>query len=150
MIRTGTIFVFYIFWFLLWSTGAVSSDGSPPVYFRKNGGVFASIGAFLPERLESTEMLRWRTPLDSGHSSPIVCNGKIFLTTFNRSSEELATLALDAETGEVQWKRTAPTNEIEAYNYPTGNAAQATPACDGERLYVFFGSCGLLCYDLEG
>ena len=26
----------------------------------------------------------------------------------------------------------------------------ATPASDGERLFIFFGSYGLICYDLEG
>ena len=31
-----------------------------------------------------------------------------------------------------------------------GSPAAATPACDGERVFVFFGSCGLICYDLEG
>ena len=32
----------------------------------------------------------------------------------------------------------------------TRSPAAATPACDGERVYVFFGSYGLLCYDLAG
>jgi outer membrane protein assembly factor BamB len=31
-----------------------------------------------------------------------------------------------------------------------GSPATATPACDGERLYAFFGSYGLLCFNLEG
>ena len=28
--------------------------------------------------------------------------------------------------------------------------ATPTPACDGERVYVYFGSFGPLCYDVDG
>ena len=31
-----------------------------------------------------------------------------------------------------------------------GNAATATPAVDGERVYVYFGSYGVIAYDLKG
>jgi outer membrane protein assembly factor BamB len=31
-----------------------------------------------------------------------------------------------------------------------GNPATATPASDGKRVFAFFGSYGLLCYDLDG
>jgi outer membrane protein assembly factor BamB len=39
---------------------------------------------------------------------------------------------------------------IEPFHRQTGNPAAPTPATDGERLYVFFGSYGLICYDLAG
>jgi hypothetical protein len=31
-----------------------------------------------------------------------------------------------------------------------GNAATATPAVDGERVYAYFGSYGVIAYDLKG
>jgi outer membrane protein assembly factor BamB len=34
--------------------------------------------------------------------------------------------------------------------HKVGSPASATPACDGERVYAFFGSFGLLCYQLDG
>ena len=128
----------------------VPNEENSPVYFRCDGGVAGPETGPLPEQLDSPEVLRWRTELDSGHSTPVVCNNRIFLTTFNERKEELATLALSVESGEILWKRIAPTSNIEEFNRSTGNAAQATPACDDERLYVFFGSYGLICYDLEG
>ncbi len=147
-IRKGIILA--VAWLIISGGAAVSADRNQPVYFRSDGGVAAPESGPVPDRLDSPDALRWRIPLDSGHSSPIVCKNRIFLTTFNASREELATLALDFETGRILWKQIAPASGIEEYNRTTGNAAQATPACDGSRVYVFFGSYGLLCYDLDG
>lgn len=119
-------------------------------YFRSHGGVADPEAVSLPERLDSPDGLRWRTALDSGHSTPIACKNRIFLTTYDRATEELATLALAADTGRILWKRIAPAAGIEEYSRDTGSAAQATPACDDGRVYVFFGSYGLICYDHQG
>ncbi len=132
-----------------WAFVAGSALASASVYFRSDGGVAVGAGK-LPDRLEGAEALRWRVPLDSGHSSPVLWGETIYLTTYRASEAELATLALDAKTGAVLWKQAAPVQRIEAYHRATGNPAAATPACDGERLFVFFGSYGLICYDLEG
>ncbi len=119
-------------------------------YFRRDGGVASIEAGSLPERLDSPGALRWRTAIDSGHSTPIACSGRIYLTTYNTKNEELATLALAADTGRILWKRIAPAVGIEEYSRDTGSAAQATPACDDERVYVFFGSYGLISYDRQG
>jgi outer membrane protein assembly factor BamB len=71
------------------------------------------------------------------------------LTTFNDAEKELATVALDRRTGEIKWRRVAPTRQIEPY-HTVGSPASATPAWNGEQLFVFFGSYGLLAYDAEG
>src|SRR5262249_55434260 len=76
-------------------------------------------------------------------------NGKIFLTTWSPQSRELATVALDEATGKVLWRNPIVPERVEQVN-PSGNPATPTPACDGKRLYVFFGSFGMLCYDLDG
>ncbi len=119
-------------------------------YFRSNLGVAPAAASPLPDRFDSPRSLLWRTPIDSGQSTPIIAGGKIFLTTYREESKELATLALDQKSGEVLWKRPVPVTRIETFHAQTGNAAVATPACDGQRLYVFFGSYGLICYDLAG
>jgi len=137
-------------WLLIPGYVTVSSEEERPVYFRSDGGVAGAGSGSFPDRLDSPDILRWRTPLDSGHSTPTVCKNRIFLTTFNATREELATVALSVDSGEVIWKRVVPSTRIEDFKYQTGSAAQATPACDGSRVYVFFGSYGLICYDLEG
>ena len=117
-------------------------------YFRSDGGVTKSAEPF-PSDLDAPEALRWRVSLDSGHSSPVLRSGKIYLTTWRSESRELATVALDEATGKVLWRNPIVPERVEQVN-PSGNPATASPACDGQRLYVFFGSYGMLCYDLEG
>jgi outer membrane protein assembly factor BamB len=136
---------------LIAAVAAVSvEEESPLIYFRWDGGVAGKEAGSLPENLDSPNVLRWRTPIDSGHSTPISCGGRIFLTTYGTRTNELATLAIAIDTGKVLWKQIARATSIEEYNQMTGSPAQATPACDGQRLYVFFGSYGLICYDLQG
>ncbi len=135
---------------LLPITLVLTLHGAADRYFRHDGGVAGSEVDPLPEALEPARNLRWRAPLDSGHSSPILYGAKVFLTTYRPADEELAVVALDRATGRQLWKRGVPTDRIEAVHLQMGNPASSTPACDGQRLYVFFGSYGLLCYDLEG
>ncbi|MBN2321520.1 MAG: PQQ-binding-like beta-propeller repeat protein [Acidobacteria bacterium] len=145
-----TAILLSVAWLLIPGDAAVLIAEENPYYFRSDGGVVSLEAGSLPERLSSSEGLRWRTAIDSGHSTPAFCSGRIFLTTYNTASEELATMALAADTGRILWKRIAPASGIEEYSRDTGSAAQATPACDEERIYVFFGSYGLICYDHRG
>lgn len=120
-----------------------------PIYFRSDFGVPRDAGSKLPVDLNDTNVLVWRTPLDSGHSTPIHHGGQIFLTTSQVKDNRMATVAVDAATGHVLWAEPVEVPKIEEYHPEEGNAAMATPATDGERLYAFFGSYGLICYDLK-
>lgn len=122
---------------------ALAGDGS--VYFRSDGGVANQEGK-LPERFDTPV---WKTDLGSGHSTPVLAKGKIFLTCYEAESNELATVALEEKTGKVLWKQPAPASRIESV-HRVGSPAAATPACDGRNVYVFFGSYGLICYDVQG
>ncbi len=120
----------------------------PTVYFRSDGG-HASEGATLPSDLTAVANQRWRRPVEPGHSTPCLYGDRLFLTTFRREEERLSTVAVDRHTGHVLWEQTAPRREIEPH-HQVGSPAVASPACDGECVYVFFGSFGLLAYDLSG
>lgn len=124
------------------------ADGPPPTYFRSDAGAPAKAGT-LPADLAKPEALVWRVDIDEGHSTPIIQAGKIFLTTYRPDSRELATVALDAVTARMLWRSPVLPTTIEQ-THPIGSPATATPACDGRRLFSFFGSAGLFCYDLEG
>ncbi len=138
---------FAIAWLARNSQNLQAAD-SPFTYFRSDAGLQAGAGP-LPSRLDVPEALSWRVSLDSGHSTPVLRAGKIFLTTYRADSKELAIVALDEKTGRQLWRSPIAPEQVEQ-THPIGNPATATPACDGERLFVFFGSAGLFCYDLEG
>jgi len=81
-------------------------------------------------------------------SSPIVVGDKLFLTAFE--NDKLHTIAYSRADGKELWRKQAPAKKIESYLKTEGSPATGTPASDGERLVVYFGSCGLICYDLAG
>src|SRR3989442_196243 len=94
---------------ILCSTLAALVAAAEPAfkYFRSDSGV-AATSARLPDELNAASALHWRVPMDAGQSTPIICNGKIFLTTWNGGAQQLATVALDQQTGKVLWKQLAP------------------------------------------
>jgi outer membrane protein assembly factor BamB len=106
-------------------------EGKPPVTFGPDHNVL------------------WKTAVGPGLSSPIVWEGRIFLTEFDRANNRLTTLGIDRRTGKVLWRQTVAPERIEKV-HDISSPAGATPATDGERVYIYFGSYGLVAYDLDG
>jgi outer membrane protein assembly factor BamB len=106
-------------------------EGKPPVHFGPDQNVL------------------WKTAVASGLSSPILWGQRVFLTEFDPTSQKLATLGIDRRTGKILWRRAVAAERIEKV-HELSSPASATPATDGERVYVYFGSYGLVCYDLDG
>jgi outer membrane protein assembly factor BamB len=111
------------------SDGLGIGTGKPPVEFG-------------PEK-----NLLWKIDAPRGHSSPCVVGNKIFLTGLDET--KLVTLCLDRRTGRELWRAVAPAEKIEP-THRIASAASPTPCSDGERVYVYFGSYGLLAYGLDG
>jgi outer membrane protein assembly factor BamB len=105
--------------------------GKPPVHFGPEQNVL------------------WKSALGSGISSPIIWDGRVFLAEFDPSGPSLATVCIDRRTGKNLWRRAVVPEKIEEVHELSSPAA-ATPATDGERVYVYFGSYGLVCYDMDG
>lgn len=102
-----------------------------------------------PVDLESDDHVLWKIPVISGASSPCIWEDYIFLTGFDKEMQQLQVLCYNRLNGEMIWNRIVPAREIERY-HASGNPADATAVTDGERVYVHFGSYGLLCYDFDG
>ena len=102
-----------------------------------------------PVDLVSGENLVWKTPIISGVSSPCIWGDRIFLTGFDNENKQLQVMCYERSNGKLIWNRIVPAKEIELYHV-TASPADATTATDGERIYVHFGSYGLLCYDFAG
>jgi outer membrane protein assembly factor BamB len=101
----------------------------------------------LPVELGPAKNAIWKTALPPGHSSPVVSANRIFLTAVRDNS--LVTIALDRSTGKIVWEAEAPCRQKEVI-HRIGSYAQPSPATDGEVVVSFFGSSGLLCYDMHG
>lgn len=101
-----------------------------------------------PLQFGLTKNVKWSVPVPSGASSPMIVGDKLFLTAFEDG--KLYTIAYSTADGKELWRREAPAKKIEPFMKVEGSPAASTPASDGERVVTYFGSCGLICYDLAG
>jgi outer membrane protein assembly factor BamB len=101
----------------------------------------------LPDRFGPTTNVIWKTELPAGHSSPILSEGRIFLTAVDGDS--LVTMALDRATGEIRWRQAAPRPREEPLD-SRNNPAAPSPVISGEAIFVFFADFGLVSYDHDG
>src|SRR5688572_11207074 len=134
----------------------------------------------VPIHWSPTENVAWRTEIAGrGHSSPVVWNDLVFLTTaiegevvpgarapthFRKGHENwvhpdsvgadrrhrLEVIAIDAKTGAVRWSRTAYEGLVYDDRHREGSYASPTCATDGETLIAYFGSEGVFAYDFDG
>jgi outer membrane protein assembly factor BamB len=117
--------------------------------------------------------IRWKSDLAGrGHSTPIVWENRIFLTTaipFGAAlpprystapgahdnvpvthRQRFVVLCLDRASGRVLWQRTVREALPFDGHHNTGSFASSSAVTDGRRVYAFFGSHGLYCLDFAG
>jgi outer membrane protein assembly factor BamB len=111
--------------------GVASSNQNPPVTFSKDQNVI------------------WKLALPEGHSSPCIWGDNIFLTGFDQDGKKLKMFCIDRQKGNIRWEKDITVENFEEV-HPVSNPATATPATDGERVYFYFSSYGLVCYDFNG
>jgi outer membrane protein assembly factor BamB len=128
-------------------TSACALCGANWPQFRGPAGLGVGEGSPPPAHFGPNSNVLWRTALPSGNSSPVVWGDKIFLTGFDK--QKLETVCLDRRDGKILWSSAAPATKFEP-THRLGNPATPTPATEGERVYVFYGSFGLLAYDFAG
>ncbi len=91
--------------------------------------------------------LAWKVPMVSGHSSPCIHGDRLLLT--GRVEDRLQILCLDRKSGKSLWTREVEPDRMEK-GTSLSNPAASTACTDGKRFYVYFGSFGVLAFDLEG
>lgn len=106
-------------------------------------------GASVPVEFGPGKNELWSTPLAAGHSSPCIVGDSIFLTTFDKERRQLGVVCLARASGEIRWQRAVPVRAFEK-GHPSFNPASSSPASDGERVVAYFGSYGLVCFDMQG
>jgi outer membrane protein assembly factor BamB len=132
----------------LWTTMGRAGEGPAWPQFRGPNGSGVADGQKPPVEFGPTKNLKWKVPAPGGLSSPIIAGDKLVITAFEGG--KLYTVAYDRASGKEAWRREAPAKKIEGYFKKGGSPAASTPATDGERIFAFFGSCGVICYDLAG
>jgi outer membrane protein assembly factor BamB len=113
----------------------------------------------VPVRWSNSQNVKWKAALPGpGHSSPVIFGNRVFLTAYRPDRSitrffsnrgQLVVMALDEATGKTIWEKDVPVSGIEEL-HSTNAPASPTPVTDGRSLYVYFGSKGLLAFDLNG
>ncbi|MEM8677756.1 MAG: PQQ-binding-like beta-propeller repeat protein [Planctomycetota bacterium] len=122
--------------------------------------------------LQHGRNVRWRVDVEGlGLSSPIIFDGKIYVTTAVSATTEQTiddgglgwidavdedvphqwkVLCYDLANGGLIWERTACEGRPKSQRHWKSSQANSTCVTDGTHLIACFGSEGLFCFDLEG
>ena len=104
---------------------------------------------------EHKRNITWRQAIPGkGWSSPVIHDGKVYLTTAvptgkGRDGQSLRALCLDANSGAILWDKEV-FEQGDAKRHEKNSHASPTPISDGKFLYVHFGTNGTACLDLAG
>ena len=102
----------------------------------------------LPATWSKTENVVWIASLP-GHSSatPIIANGRVFISSTDRDSKDLLALCFDARSGKELWRKKLGESSRKV---PRNNPATPSPVTDGGYVYFMYGSGDLAGLDYEG
>ncbi len=97
-----------------------------------------------------TENVKWKVPLEhQGNSTPVVWGERIFLTQANKDGETRSLLCFARADGAMLWQQDVAYPEKER-SWNANWYCNASPAVDGQRVVVSFGSAGMYCFDFDG
>src|ERR1041385_835383 len=101
-----------------------------------------------PIKIGPTNLVVWKTEVPWSPSSPCLKGDQIFITTF--VDGELQTRCYRRADGKLSWVRGLKPDKLETYHSTESSPAASTPVTDGKHVVSYFGSFGLVCYDLKG
>jgi len=104
----------------------------------------------LPLKWGPDHNVRWRVDLpERGNSTPVVHGDRVFVTQPIEDEDFRGLYCFDRNTGKQLWKQGVTYPKPER-THKANPYASGSPATDGQRVYVGFGSAGLHCYDMQG
>lgn len=128
----------------------------------------------LPIKWSENEGIKWKTTIPgAGHSSPIVWENRVFVTTAVAEDPNVETfrggiylggdrrkpddsqytfkvICLDAVNGNIIWDKAVAKQPPRTPRHTKNTYASETPVTDGKYVFASFGSAGLYCVDFEG
>lgn len=167
--------IFAIFWLLIHPMTCANGTDANHYWHQWRGPLATGVAPHADPPVEWSEgkNIRWKIELPGGgHSSPIVWGDKVFVTAAAPYGEALQpkysdapgahdnlpvthrykylVIAVNRRDGRILWERTVRQGLPHEMGHFTASLASNSPVTDGERVYAFFGSRGLFCFDMDG
>ena len=166
---------------LAFSSLPIGAAGDNWPQWRGPAGRGVSDAAGYPVEWSPDKHIAWKTAIAGrGHSSPVVWNDRVFLTSSIEGERvpghtapdhlgydlrpgylhpdsvgveyrnALQVVALDAGTGRIIWERTAYDGLMYDNRHRKNTYASSTPVTDGRLVYAYFEAAGIYAYDFAG
>lgn len=119
--------------------------------FRGTDNTSVSDEKNLPKAFSDRENVAWKAPLPGrGPASPIVIGDRVVVTASSGPRQDrLHVLCFETAGGKLLWERQLWATGHTFCN-PFAAVAANTPASDGKRVFAFYSSNDLACFDLDG
>ncbi len=110
-----------------------------------------TVDAALPTEWSEEKNVTWKKPVHGhGWSTPLIAEGKIWVTTATENGREMSILCFDEKTGETLLDRVFITNDNpEPLSNPMNTFASSTGYVEAGRAYFHFGAYGTICLDAK-
>ena len=106
--------------------------------------------AAVPLTWSEAENVRWKVAIPgTGWSSPVVCDGRAWMTTATDGGRKMHVLAVDVASGEVVHQRVVFEVDVAGKKNALNSHASPSPVIEPGRVYVHFGTYGTTCIDSE-
>lgn len=134
--------------FLLSAVAAAPAAEWPQWRGPSRDGQFS--GGAWPDQLGTNYLQQlWRVELGPSYSGPIVAGDRVFTTETREKKFEVVT-AFDRKSGQQLWQaKWEGALSVPFFAKSSGDWIRATPACDGERLFVAGMRDVLVCLDVN-
>lgn len=96
----------------------------------------------LPVKFSYTDKVLWSADLGEGIASPVIARGRLFATAMVEKGK-FAVFGFDAVSGKKLWRQEFDAGPLPVIVRPNTHAS-STPATDGERVYVWFSTLGMI------
>jgi outer membrane protein assembly factor BamB len=132
---------------------AVTAHAENWPQWRGPRGDGTSLETKVPTQWGPEQNVAWKTALPGeGHSSPVVWDQSVFVTSALKDSGDRLLIRVDATTGKILWHRVVLNAGIEAM-HRENSAASSTPVTDGELVFTSFQNgprVDVRCFDRHG
>ena len=161
---------------LVLTAASAPADDNWPAWRGPTANGVAAKTADPPVKWDATTNIKWKADLPGrGSATPAVWGDRVFVLAAVKTDREakadelprpdpkmetrterpkhfyqFEVLCFDRNTGKEVWRTTAAEAVPHEGHHETHSYAGGSPATDGKRLYVSFGSFGVFAYDLDG